>query len=266
MHDTSRLSLERREIIATRLARGVAVTANELAAEFGLSVDAIRRDLPALASDGLCRRVYGGAMPMTPSLGPMHLRIDEGSPAKAALARKALDLIQPGQVVFIDTGSTTAELAACLPQDRALTVLTNSMPAAAALQKRPDLSLLIIGGQYDPFVGGCIGSRAIAEVARHRIDLCFLGACALSLEHGLCGVSLEDVDFKTALLAASRTSAVMMTNDKLGTIAPHSIAAAGRIGTFVLEHDAPALFAAGLRAAGADVLQATRPDLPSVDN
>ena len=85
MHDS--LPLARRNRIAERLAQGQNVVASSLAAEFGASEDVIRRDLRALASEGLCRRVYGGALPMPSRVRPMSERIPEGLLRKRALAR-----------------------------------------------------------------------------------------------------------------------------------------------------------------------------------
>ena len=80
----------RRDAIAGRLDRGAAVAAGDLAREFGVSEDAIRRDLRALAAAGRCRRVYGGALPLSPAGAPFAVREAEAAPRKAALADVAL--------------------------------------------------------------------------------------------------------------------------------------------------------------------------------
>lgn len=78
------LPLARRDEIADRLAQGQSVVAAVLAVEFNVSEDAIRRDLRALAAQGRCRRVYGGALPITPASAPMAARMDEARAQKAA--------------------------------------------------------------------------------------------------------------------------------------------------------------------------------------
>ena len=85
----TQLPLARRDVIAERLVSGQAVVAAALAQEFDVSEDAIRRDLRALAAEGRCRRVYGGALPVTPGTQPMFARIDESRGRKEALARRA---------------------------------------------------------------------------------------------------------------------------------------------------------------------------------
>src|SRR6201991_2005259 len=95
------LPLARRDVIAQRLAGGAAVVAATLAEEFGVSEDAIRRDLRALAAEGRCRRVYGGALPVTPATAPMAGQIDESRDRKDALARAAANTIQRGECLFL---------------------------------------------------------------------------------------------------------------------------------------------------------------------
>ncbi|RUV23492.1 MAG: DeoR/GlpR transcriptional regulator [Mesorhizobium sp.] len=259
MHDSSLLPLGRRRTIADRLLRGESVVANELAGEFDVSEDAIRRDLRALAQDGICKRVYGGALPLSPASTPMESRAVEDIPRKRALARAAVDLIGKGQSVFLDTGSTNLQLAGVLPTDRQLIVITNSIMIAAALANRTDISLFVIGGSVNTQVGGCVDARSIQEMRRFRIDLCFLGACAMSSAAGLAGFSMPDVDFKIALLEASTSKALMLTSAKAETTAPFTIGAVTDIDHVILERDAPVPFASKLRAAGLNIIVAGAP-------
>ncbi|MFO1066937.1 MAG: DeoR/GlpR family DNA-binding transcription regulator [Geminicoccaceae bacterium] len=259
MPDEVALPLGRRRQIAGRLARGEPVVAAALAAEFGMSEDAIRRDLRALAADGLCRRVYGGALPVPAASAPLAERLAEAGDRKDALARRAVALVERGQTLFLDTGSTTARIAALLPAGLGLTVVTNSVPAAAALAGRDDLTLVLLGGRVNAAVGGCTDARAIAELRRFRFDRCFLGACALSMMHGLAGFDMADVDFKRSLLDLGVPVALPMTTAKLETTAPFAIGRLGEIRELVLEPDAPPPLVAALRTAGIAVHLADAP-------
>lgn len=256
MHDSSTLPIGRRQLIADRLARGEPVVSAELAQEFAISEDAIRRDLRALAEDGVCRKVYGGALPVSPASKSMEVRSGEQIVQKRALARAALALLREGETIFLDVGSTNLQLANILPGDLSLRVVTNSVPVAAALMTRPDLDLIVIGGGVNVEVGGCVDARSIADMRRYRVDLCFLGACALSRADGLAAFHLPDVDFKQALLEASGRSALMMTTAKLDTTAPFRIAPLSDIDHFILEPDAPAELIAELRRSGSDTVLA----------
>jgi DeoR/GlpR family transcriptional regulator of sugar metabolism len=253
------LPLARRDRIAGRLAQGRSVVAADLAAEFAVSEDAIRRDLRALAAEGRCRRVYGGALPLTPATAPMALRMEAGRERKAALARAGAARVEPGEFLFLDCSSSNLELVPCLPEDAGLTVATNSVDIAAALLRRPDLRLIMVGGAVDPVVGGCVDAAATIAVARMHIDRCFLGACSVEPEAGISANDYADALFKRTLLGASRQSVVLAATDKLGACAPHAVATLREIGCLVVEADAPPPLLEHLARAGASVLQAAPP-------
>lgn len=256
------IPLARRDAIAGRLALGQPVQAAALAAEFHVSEDAIRRDLRALAAEGRCRRVYGGALPVTPACAPMAARIDAARERKAALARTAASLIERGELLFLDSGSTALALVEYLPEDAELTIATNSIDIAAAVLRRADLSLIMIGGAVDQAVGGCVDASAVQSVARMNIDRGFLGACALSPQRGLAAFGLADATFKRAVVAASARCVVLATTDKLAAHAPHRVAALDEIDCIVVEHDLPREDRAALSSAGASILAANPPAQP----
>jgi DeoR/GlpR family transcriptional regulator of sugar metabolism len=255
------IPLARRDEIAHRLAHGQPVVAAALAVEFNISEDAIRRDLRALAAKGLCRRVYGGALPITPTSAPMAARMDEARERKAALARAAVTLIQPGELLFLDSGSTNLALVEVLPEDSELIVATNSIDIAAAVLHRSDLPLIMIGGAVDPAVGGCVDASAVQSVSQMNIDRCFIGSCAISSKGGISAFSLSDATFKRAVLAASARSAVLATTDKFTTRAAHRVTAIGTIECVVVENDLPRAERASLSKAGPKVLVAKPAEL-----
>ena len=259
MHDLVSLPLGRRRSIAERLLRGEPVVASLLAIEFDVSEDAIRRDLRALAKDGMCRRVYGGALPLSPVSAPIERRTSEDIPRKLALAQAALKLISEGQTLFLDLGSTNLQLAKVLPGGLGLKIVTNSIHTAASLATRDDISLFFIGGEVRSGLGGCVDARSIAEMLRFRLDLSFLGACAMSAKHGIAGFDLADVDFKSALVEASGQTALMLTNPKIETGAPFHIASANSLDHLVVEQDAPSFFVDTIRGAGLNVIMANKP-------
>lgn len=250
------LPLARRDVIAGRLVLGQSVVAAALAVEFKVSEDAIRRDLRALAGEGRCRRVYGGALPVLPGSAPMAVRIGEGAARKEALARTAAPTIQPGELLFLDSGSTNLALVGFLPEDIDLVIATNSIDIAAAVLRRQDLQLIMIGGAVNPVVGGCVDGAAVMGISQMNIDRCFLGVCAVSVNAGICAYDYADATFKRALLAASRQCLALVTTDKLGAHAPHQVAAVAALGCLVVEQNVPPDTLAELIRAGASVLKA----------
>jgi DeoR/GlpR family transcriptional regulator of sugar metabolism len=253
------LPLARRDEIANRLAQGQPVVAAALAAEFNISEDAIRRDLRALAAAGRCRRVYGGALPITPASMPMTSRIDTAREQKSALARAALPLIQPGELLFLDSGSTNLALVDLLPEEADLTVATNSIDIAAAVLRRSDIRLISIGGTVDPAVGGCVDASAVQMVQQMNIDRCFIGACAISQQSGLSVFDLADATFKRAVLACSEHSVLLALTDKFATRAPYKVATINEIECVVVEHDLAPPERRALSKSGATVVVASAP-------
>jgi DeoR/GlpR family transcriptional regulator of sugar metabolism len=252
------LPLSRRDAIAARLAQGQPVVAAAMAAEFQISEDAIRRDLRALAAEGKCRRVYGGALPLNSSLA-MAVRIEQGVERKQALARAAVDLIEPDEFLFLDSGSTNLCLVSFLPENRGISLATNSIDIAAAVMKRGDLPLIVVGGTVNLTVGGCVDASAIASVERLNIDRCFIGACAISPTRGISVFDYADSIFKRALMKRSRSCVSMTTIEKLQERAPHRIAAPHDVNYLVVEHDTPIADADALSEAGFSIVRANEP-------
>jgi DeoR/GlpR family transcriptional regulator of sugar metabolism len=258
MHDSS-LPTSRREVIAVRLDAGLSVIASELAEEFQISEDAIRRDLRALAAEGRCKRVYGGALPVSSASGSLTERISVQSSEKILLARTGARLIQPRGLIFLDGGSTNLALVAELPENKFLTVATNSVPVANAVLNRKGLRLLMVGGAVETELAACVDAEAVLAVQKMNIDHCFLGACAVSLQLGLGGFDPADTLFKRVLLSRSQKVTALVTLDKLETRAPHVIGPLEFVHELVVPHDTPSHLLATLGKAGITVLTADEP-------
>lgn len=231
------LALERRELIASRLLEGQSVVAAALAVEFEVSEDAVRRDLRALAADGRCKRVYGGALPVTPAPPSMQVRVNQDRDRKLRLGKVGAATIEPGELVFLDCGSTNLTVTEFLPRDHDLTVATNSVDIAAAVLRRDDLKLIVVGGMADAVIGGCVDATAVQSVAHMRIDRAFIGTCSVSAADGLAAFHYTDATFKKALVAASRRRVALVTRDKLSTTTPFLFAALDQVDSLILEHD-----------------------------
>lgn len=231
------LPQERQQWILQRLRQQGRVVAAELAAEFQVSEDSIRRDLRELAAQGLCKRVYGGALPLTVALQSLKQRRGEHAGRKQALARKAATLVRQGQILLIDAGSTNTAIAAALPERLGLTVVTNAPDVALALMDREGFEILLIGGRIDPRIGGAVGAQAVKALQGIRADICFPGACAMDLHGGLWGFDSEEVLFKRTMVECSGEAVVVVTSDKLGAVATHRVAELAEVQHLVVEHD-----------------------------
>jgi DeoR/GlpR family transcriptional regulator of sugar metabolism len=250
------LPQERQRWIIDRLRSHGRVVAVELAELFKVSEDSVRRDLRDLAAQGLCKRVYGGALPLSAASAPLKQRRTEAGGRKQALARKAVTLVRQGQILLIDAGSTNAAIAAALPENFGLTVVTNAPEIARILIDREGFEILLIGGRIDPKIGAAIGAQAIQEITRVRADLCFPGACAIDAAHGLWGFDSEETLLKRAMIEASGESVVAVTREKLGTAATHKVAAIAAVQHLVVEHDVDRATRAAFTAQGVAVHRA----------
>ncbi|MCA1492944.1 DeoR/GlpR family DNA-binding transcription regulator [Sinorhizobium alkalisoli] len=258
---TELLLRERQSAIRERLVTRGRVLAGDLAREFKVSEDTIRRDLREMAAAGLCERVYGGALPLAPDAGrSLSERTRIASERKAALAQACVGYIERGMTVFLDAGSTNLAIAQAIAPDVAATIVTNTPLIASALMEKPALDLILIGGTLDRAVGAAVGARARRDAELLRPDLCILGACGADPEAGLTAVHFEDAEFKRLVASKSRSVLAAVTTEKLGTAAPHAVIAVEAVSTLVLEADAPAADVAALKARGIGVILAGQPN------
>lgn len=216
---TTRFKLpeERRQQIATILASEGKVYALELSQRLAVSEDTIRRDLRDMDRAGLLTRVHGGALPKSPSEVPFLERRDKDSKKKESIAREAAKLAEPGQVIFIDGGSTCADVAKNLPIDLVATVVTISPPAAMALELHKNLEVILLGGQLDMTAMTVSGSFTRDAISRVRADLCYLGICSVHDEVGVTAISFEEAELKRVMIENSATVVATTTSEKIGT-------------------------------------------------
>jgi DeoR/GlpR family transcriptional regulator of sugar metabolism len=231
---------ERAKLILERLRSQGRVLAADLAAELSTSEHTIRRHLRDLADAGHCKRVYGGALLVSPASTAGSARMREAGDRKAVLAALAASIVRPGQIILLDAGSTNVAIAAALPDHANLTIVTNSPDACSRLMDRPGIEVILIGGRMSPRGAGSTGSTALLQVQQIRADLCFLGACAIDIKEGVSAFDAEEAELKRAMVRSSGQVAIAMTSEKLMTAAPYFVASAADIDHFFLEADVPA--------------------------
>lgn len=158
-----------------------------------------------------------------------------------------------GSFLFLDNGSTSLVVAEELPRDSDLIAATSSIEIAATLAARGDVQIHMVGGEVDTVIGGSIDGMAIEAVTRLNIDTCFLGVCALSADGGVSAFDAADATFKRVLVARSRCTLILATNEKIGAQGPHRIAALNNATRVIVEYDADEAALDRLRAAGAKI-------------
>ena len=212
---------ERHQLILELLKSHNKVMATELAAQLGTTEATIRRDLRFLASEGLCKRIHGGALSFAPPTGTQEERLQNRNSEKQALALSALSIIKKKQLIFLDASSTHMLLASLLPNNIGLTVVTNSPAIASRLLERKHIRTILIGGELNYEVGGAVDITAAEALSKFRFDLCFIGICAWSSEVGFSAIHYQDGEFKRLAASRSGAVAVLCTDDKVEALASY---------------------------------------------
>lgn len=185
------LASQRKQQILQILAEEKQVMSGDLSQRFSVSEDSIRRDLRELAAEGKLQRVHGGALPVSEAIAPIETRKNVQMASKLTIAQRAVELIQPGQVVIIDGGTTTGEMVRLLPDNLACTVVTHSPGIAVALVEKPLIEVILIGGRLFKHSVVSVGAAALESISRINADLFFMGVTGVHPRAGLTTVIMK---------------------------------------------------------------------------
>lgn len=214
---------ERQQRILARLKERGKVTVEELAAEFGVSAPTVRSDLAALEGRRLLRRAHGGALPVVTSIHepPYAERQGEWGEEKRRIGRAAAALVQPGETVLLDAGTTTHEVGLALVARglTGITVVTNNLPTVLALMDVPGIDTVVIGGQLQPRRRACLGPLATAFIEPFRCDRLFLGVSGVDPDAGLTAADFGAAEMKQAMMRRSASVVVVADSSKVGQAA-----------------------------------------------
>lgn len=214
------------------------IVAKDAAAELGISEDSIRRDLRDLAAEGLCQRVYGGALPVSPAVADYTTRHSVEPGGKRAVAVTAAGLVRPGSTLILDGGTTALAVAEALPRDLECTVITNSPTVASALLQHPSADLFLLGGRVFKHSAVACGAAAVEAAQNVSADLCLIGVTGVHPEAGLTTGDAEDAAMKRALAARAAETYVLASSEKIGTASPYRVLPWGQV-TGVITDAAP---------------------------
>ncbi len=203
----------------------------DLYRQLNVSVHTIRRDLEALNDRGSLRRVHGGAAQLEPffyepfrSDHSFQEQIESYPEEKRRIARAAALLVHEGDVVAMTAGTTTTETVRCLPMNRGLTVVTNTVNVAMELSKRKDIEVFVTGGALRGTWFSLVGPTAIQSINKVFIDTLFVGVNGIDEKRGLTCYNTDEAELNRAMVQQARRKIVVADSSKFGVVANWLIA------------------------------------------
>jgi len=230
----------RQSLVLERLERQSTVRVVDLAREFGVTTETIRRDLEQLSKDGLVSRTHGGAV-ATEALHhdrPYRDRSTQRLDQKRAIARAVVGDIQPGEILGLDASSTSTVLADLLP-DVAITVVTNSAAIIQSLGSRPNVTIIATGGVLDPQTMAFAGTIAENTIQRFTFDRLFISCRGIDPKRGVGEASDELARLKQRMIEAASAVYVLADHTKFERRPAFLCARWDEVGTLVTDTGAP---------------------------
>ena len=235
------LASERKRQILIKLSTTGQIQSAELVKEFSVSEDTIRRDLKDMADAGQLKKVHGGAVAITTVPYDYTARKELNIEAKSAIAKRVLPLIRNGMVIFIDGGTTCAQLAYHLPHSTRATFITHSVPTAMALSQLRNLKVIMLGGELITDLLVTTGPDIVAQASRFKPDLSIVSAHGVAADEGATVENWDDACIKSTFIKNSAESAVLAGHEKLGFSASYKLADIKDLDYLVTDGDAKQL-------------------------
>lgn len=214
------LAVERKNIIYTRLCENGRVLVNDLAAEFGVSDETIRRDLDKLEQEGLAEKFYGGAIKVENTFFdlPFHVRQNSNMPEKRKIAELCFPLIHDGDYIAIDSSTTALEIIKAAKSCKNLTVITNSVEVMLEFSQKADWNIVSTGGALKTGSLSLVGGIAEKTLKDFNVDLCICSCKGLDLEKGCTESSEAEATIKIALMKAAKRKIMAVDSTKIGKV------------------------------------------------
>lgn len=191
----------------------------QLSKIFKVTEVTIRQDLEKLEKDGYIVREHGGAYLKDVGLNVKNITLQnqDNLPEKEAIARKAFELINDGDTIILDSGSTTTEIAKLINGSfRNLTVITNALNIALILGASPEISLVVTGGEFKAPTLSLTGEKAAVFFSDLHVDKLFLATAGITLKSGLTYPSISDICVKQSMIESADVVYLVADSSKIG--------------------------------------------------
>lgn len=250
---------DRRARIAQMLREGRRLRVADLVHEFGVTDTSIRRDLAILEANGVLLRVHGGAVARASEVRPrpvsdrMRLHLAE----KQRIGAAAAALIEPGEIILLDSGTTTLQVAAHVPPalrtSGMLTIITNSLRLAEDVLTWPAPNLILLGGLCVQDYQAIVGTQALEQLEHLMVDKVFLGIDGLTLTDGATTADILMAEINRHMAARARQVILVSDSTKLGRAGFEPIVQVNQVHRLVTDTGAPPALVEALRAEGVQV-------------
>ena len=214
------LTEERHAIILDTINRQHSVRLNELCELLGTSESTIRRDLTALDEKGLLTKVHGGAIAIHEKFSPVEHSMEEKSKLyteeKEAIAKYAASLVEDGDFVFVDAGTTTEKMIDYLPEKKA-TFVTNGFVHAKRLAQR-GFKVLVLAGEFKLSTEAVVGASCVLTLQNYNFTKSFMGVNAISVSSGLSTPDQSEASVKAAVVRRSKKVYILADHSKFDQI------------------------------------------------
>lgn len=248
-------SEERKRVIMEQLKQEGQVKVPELSQLFIVSEETVRRDLILLEKEGLAKRVYGGALlPKLTSYEPPYLQRQKvNAEEKERIGRAAAELIESGDTIAIDVGTTTLEMAKAISGRERLTILTNSLAVGYHLMEsltsgRFSGKIFVIGGELNPEQQSMSGTIGESVMSQFRVDKAFISIGGVSLERGISDFDINETGMSRRMIEAAYRTIVLADESKLDKEAFVEIAPLGNVHAIVSDAALPKEWVQTLRS------------------
>ena len=235
------------------------VTVADMVKRFSISAVTVRSDLDALASLGAVVRSHGGAVRRLEATQDYPLRAKETlhRDEKIRIGKAAAELVEPGETIILDSGTTTAEIARHLKRMKTqpLTVITNALNIGVELADSPGISLIMIGGLLRPVSCSFVGPQAEAMMNEFHANRLFLAVDGFDLENGPSTPDVLEAQLNNVMIRSAREVNVVTDFSKLGRRSVSRIGPFNRIRRLITDNRAPQEFTEGLRKSGIEVIE-----------
>ena len=251
-----RNTTQRREAILQQLTRNGSVQVTDLVQEFGVSAVTIRNDLSALEAQGLATRSHGGATLMRTPPPEQSIRQKDAinQEQKDRIGALAATLVQEGDNIIIDSGTTTISLARHLRDANNVTVMTNGLNIAWELADTAGVELILTGGLLRKQSLSIQGSQAEATLQAYNFDKLFLGVDGFDLQFGVTTHHEAEASLNHKMVERAKKIIVLTDASKFGRVSLHRIVQAGQVDTVITDASISQEYREGLQKLGIELL------------